>query len=77
MNTTSTNRLDQIADRQRTSRVVDILFAGMIALLMTFFVASYGQANAKSLAKSSLAPATEIAPALAHSSDDGCYPTVC
>ena len=28
MTTTSTNRLDQIADRQRTSRVVDILFAG-------------------------------------------------
>lgn len=77
MNTTSTNRLDQIADRQRTSRVIDMLFLGMIALLMTFFVASYGQANAKSLAKRSATPAAQTAPALAHSSDDVCVPSVC
>jgi hypothetical protein len=75
--TTSTNRLDQIADRQRTSRVVDILFAGMIALLMTFFVASYGQANAKAMSKHSATPAAQTADSVAHVDGGACEPTAC
>ncbi len=42
--TNSTNRLDQIADRQRTARMNDIAFAAMILFMMVWSIASLGAA---------------------------------
>jgi len=44
--TTQTNRLDDIANRQRTARVMDLLFAAMIAFLMIWSIASLRVASA-------------------------------
>jgi len=46
--TTSSNRLVEIADRQRTARVMDLLFAAMIAFLMIWSVGSLRAASAAS-----------------------------
>jgi hypothetical protein len=41
------NRLEEIADRQRHARVMDLVFAALIAFLMIWSVASLRIATAK------------------------------
>lgn len=57
--TTSTNRLDDIATRQRSARVMDLLFAAMIAFLMIWSVASLKVASAQAETAGLKAPAHE------------------
>ena len=45
--TTNTNRLDDIAQRQRTSRSRDLAFAILIAMLMIFQITGLRSAVAK------------------------------
>jgi hypothetical protein len=53
MNTTSTmSRLDEIADRNSKSRILDFAFAAMIALLLVLSVASLRSAAAQSVSHS-------------------------
>jgi hypothetical protein len=69
MNTTS--RLDEIANRQRTSRVRDVAFAIMVAALMTFSVTGLRNAVA-STRQPAMAKAAIASPAQLDVSDASC-----
>jgi hypothetical protein len=59
MNTTT--RFDEIADRNTKSRVADLFFAAMIAMLVVFFVASLRAAAEPSVSHAAKPAATQLA----------------
>jgi hypothetical protein len=65
--TTHTTRLDDIADRNTRSRVTDLLFSSMIALLLVLCLASLRAAASPSVSYS----ATHSAVTEAHVADTG------
>ena len=60
---TTTTRLDEIAQRQRTSRSRDLAFAILIAFVMIFQITSLRSAVAKSNEPVAKTPAALSAPA--------------
>jgi len=60
MNLTTT-RLDDIADRNSKSRVLDLAFAAMIALLLVLGVASLRAAASPSVSHSATATPSQLA----------------
>jgi hypothetical protein len=53
-NTATANRLNDIADRNARSRVIDIVFAALVAMLIVLSVASLGEAAASPMTHSAL-----------------------
>ena len=60
---TTTTRLDEIAQRQRTSRSRDLAFAILIAFVMIFQISALRSAVAKTNQPVAKAPAALTAPA--------------
>jgi hypothetical protein len=58
--TTHTNRLDEIAQRQRTSRSRDLAFAILIAMLMIFQITGLRSAVAKTSRSVAAQPAATL-----------------
>lgn len=57
MNTTThMTRLEDIAERNTRSRVIDLLFAGMIALMLVLFTVSLRAAASPSVSHSATTP---------------------
>lgn len=65
--TTHTTRLEEIAERNTRSRITDLLFASMIALLLVMCLASLRAAASPSVSHS----ATHSAVTEAHVADTG------
>lgn len=70
MTTTTTNRLEEIAERQTRSRIIDIAFAAMVALFLTLAVLSLRSATARAEASTAAPAVTQ--PADAHASSATC-----
>ena len=56
---TASHRLEDIVDRQRNARVMDIVFAAMIAFLMIWSIASLRVASAQADTAGLKAPVAE------------------
>jgi hypothetical protein len=52
MNTPANTRLDEIVNRNSRSRILDVMFAAMVAMLLTLFVAGIQQASSSPLSAS-------------------------
>jgi len=61
MNQNTISRLDEIAERNRSSRVVDLFFAAMIALLLIMCVASLRAAAEPNVSRAAKPAAAQLA----------------
>jgi hypothetical protein len=73
---TTTTRLDEIAQRQRTSRARDLAFLVLIAFVMIFQITALRAAVAKTSRPVAKAPAAATQPAEIDAGSNSCTPSL-